>query len=627
MNFNKSQIEAINHFKGPALVLAGPGSGKTAVVTHRVKTLIQSYKVNPSNILVITFTKAAAGEMKERFLKLMETDSTTCYFGTFHSVFFTILRYAYNYKASDIILENEQFEIIKKIMAYYKVEYEDEKEMAGNLLSEISRVKGGLLDVNHYYPSNCGQDIFIKIYKMYENDLHSKRKIDFDDMLVFCYELFSQRKDILEAWQNKFQYILIDEFQDINAAQINVIKMLAKKHNNIFVVGDDDQSIYGFRGANPEIMLNFEKEFEGCKKIILDVNYRSQKKIVEGAIKVINNNNKRFEKNISANRNELEDIDILSYAELYDENNGIVDIIKKQREGGLEYKDIAILTRVNSGARLIAEKLHEYNIPFKARDIIPNIYDHWISQNIFSYIKIAMGNRDRREFLNIINRPKRYLSRDLFDTPIINLDEVMRDYMDKPWMEDRIIRLKEDIDMIAGLNPYGAVNYIRRVVGYNEYIDEYAREKGIKAEDLFDVLNELQESAREYNTFEEWFNHIENYKEELKKQYDNKNDDKDAVNIVTMHGSKGLEYKSVIVIDANEGVTPYKKAILDSEIEEERRMFYVAMTRAKDKLTICYSKTRYNKAAQISRFVSELIADKGNCKNSSNNNSFDKSGN
>jgi DNA helicase-2/ATP-dependent DNA helicase PcrA len=605
MNFNHSQMAAIAHFEGPALVLAGPGSGKTAVVTQRVKTLISQHHVNPSNILVITFTKAAANEMKERFLKLTGADSTPVYFGTFHGVFFAILKHAYHYTAADIITEAEQFEIIRKIMYKLQIECEDEKELAGNLLGEISHVKGGLMDISHYYPVNCGQEVFRTVFEQYEAALHNNHKIDFDDMLVFCYELFRERKDILAAWQNKFQYILIDEFQDINPAQYSVVKMLAAPQNNVFVVGDDDQSIYGFRGANPEIMLNFEHDYPGCSKILLDVNYRSQKYIVEGAIRVINHNRKRFAKDIKAFRAPFAPIEVCCYPEIYDENSAVIERIRKCHEEGMEYRDIAILTRVNVGARLIAERLHEYNIPFQAKDVIPNIYDHWIAQNIFSYIKIALGNRERREFLSIINRPKRYVSRDMFDMPQVDLEEVSRNYFDKPWMAERIERLKEDIEMLAGLNPFGAVNYIRRVIGYDEFLNEYARDRGIKAEDLFDIINELQESAREFNTYSAWFEHMEKYREQLKNQ--NRSVEENAVNIMTMHGSKGLEYKLVIILDANEGVMPYKKAILDSELEEERRMFYVAMTRAKDSLVICHVKTRYNKLAAMSRFLTELL--------------------
>ncbi len=606
MNFNSSQKEAVTHHAGPALVLAGPGSGKTAVVTERVYTLINDYNINPSNILVITFTKAAASEMKERFLKRNASNSTYVVFGTFHSIFFMILRHAYNYQASDIIKEEEQYDIIKKIIFQMKIECEDEKELASNLLAEISHVKGGLIELKHYYPTCCGQEMFFKIYNYYEDALRRNHKIDFDDMLVFCYELFSERKDILAAWQNKFRYILIDEFQDINAAQYSVVKMLAAPQNNLFVVGDDDQSIYGFRGSNPEIMLNFEKDYPDCKKVVLNVNYRSQAGIVRAAQNVIKYNKKRFEKEIMAFKSQVQPPQILEFPDISYENNAVIDIIRKLSSMGDAYSDIAILTRLNSGAGLIAEKLYEYNIPFCTRDRIPGIYEHWIAKNIFTYIKIAMGNRERKEFISIINRPKRYISRDVFDMPTVSFEELKSNYFDKPWMQERIERFEDDIDMISGLNPYGAVNYIRRAIGYNDFLDEYAREKGIKADELHDIINELQESAREFNTFEEWFNHIEEYKKTLNEQYQKTDTQQDAVQIMTMHGSKGLEYKNVIILDANEGVAPYKKAVLDSEIEEERRMFYVAMTRAKEKLIICHTKTRYNKPSAVSRFVTEI---------------------
>lgn len=610
MNYNPSQLAAIRHFKGPALILAGPGSGKTAVVTERVKTLIETYQVNPANILVITFTKAAANEMKERFRGKMRQGGVPVSFGTFHGVYFTILKHAYNYGAENIISEEERFTLLRRIISRMELETENEKELIGGLLAEIGRVKGDMLDLDKYYPVSCGKEVFHKIYEEYDGALRKSRKIDFDDMILYCYELLDQREDILKAWQNKYQYILIDEFQDINRMQYQVIKMLAAPRNNLFIVGDDDQSIYGFRGARPDIMLNFTKDYPETQVITLNVNYRCQENIVRDAVRLIGHNENRYKKDIRAEGGFCEPVHIKEYPDVFEEASDIIQRIRKDYEEGIPYGAMAVLTRTNEGGRYITGKLMEYGIPFRSRDKIPSIYSHWIAQNIFAYINMALGNRDRNLFLQIMNKPKRYISRDALTSPVIDFDDIRAEYRNnRAWMLERIDRLEEDLHMISGLNPYGAINYIRRGVGYDAYLNEYALEKNIRPEELFDVLNELQEAAREFDDFSRWFRHIERYEQMMKEKTEKQKKEEreeDAVNIVTMHCAKGLEYETVFVIDVNEGITPYKKAVLDNEIEEERRMFYVAMTRAKKHLYLCYVKTRFNKEMEMSRFIHEI---------------------
>lgn len=606
MNFNEAQIAAINHNTGPAIVLAGPGSGKTTVITMRTKKLIEYYNVNPSKILVITFTKAAAKEMKERFLNLIDHKKTSVTFGTYHAIFFTILKHAYNYNANNIVREEQQRELIKKLVTQYDIEFEDENEFITAILSEISLVKSSMVSPDRYYSMNCPEHIFRTIFYSYEKELHKNRLIDFDDMLVYCYELLSKREDILKAWQNKFQYILVDEFQDINKIQYDIIRLLSKKTRNIFIVGDDDQSIYGFRGAKPEIMKDFTKDFKDAQKFNLDINYRSTASIVYSAKSVIDQNSNRFYKDIKTFNPKGNSVDIKEFIDTTEENAHIIHSIRQYVKSNIQYKDIAVLTRTNIGARQLIGKLIEYNIPFTTRDIIPNIYEHWIAKNIFSYIKLAMGNRERHEFLQIMNKPKRYISRDCLGSKLVDFEDLRKIYEDKPWMVTRLDEFETDLLLIKNMNPYAAINYIRRGIGYDSYLVEYAQERRINSEDLLNIITEIQEEAREFTTYSEWLSHIESYTEEIKEQASAMGRDSDAVSLCTMHSSKGLEYRVVYIIDANEGMIPYNKAVLDSEIEEERRMFYVAMTRAKENLHIYYTKERYNKKQEISRFVTEI---------------------
>ncbi len=612
MELNQSQKQAVCHDRGPMMVLAGPGSGKTMVITHRVQWLIEQAGVHPAGILVVTFTKAAADEMRQRFVSLMNGKVLPVSFGTFHAVFFSILRHAYNYTASNIIREEQKQQFMRDIIEDMPVEPDNVNEFINDVLGEIGLVKGSMLDVDHYYATSCSTSVFRDIYRQYVMRMENSRLIDFEDMMVYTYELFTERKDILAAWQQKYQYILIDEFQDINPLQYRLVRMLALPQNNIFIVGDDDQSIYGFRGAKPEIMLNFEKDFPKVKKVFLSVNYRSQAAIVRGAGCVIKNNKQRFAKEIRAARTEEKPIDIRVFQGPADENAAVIrEIMDYHQKKQIRYGEMAILFRTNTQARMLLEKMMEYNIPFKMQDAMPNIYQHWIAQDIMAYIRIALGSTARGDFLRIINRPNRYVSRQVFDERQVAMDVLMEKYNGKTWMQERLSKFMYDMKMLKNMQPFAAINYIRHGIGYEEFLEKYAEERRLEGGELLEVLDELQESSRNYRTFSEWFEHIETYTEQLKQQARNRREDKgDSVSLATMHHSKGLEYEIVFIVDANETVTPHHKALLDSDIEEERRMFYVAMTRAKSELHIFFLKERYGRPLAMSRFVGEILVDR-----------------
>lgn len=614
MGFNQSQQEAIEHNTGPMLVLAGPGSGKTLVITNRIRALIEQQGVNPSNILVITFTKAAATEMRQRFSKLMNQSYLPVNFGTFHAVFFHILKFAYGYKAENIVREEDRQHFFRETVQKMDLEIEDEADFIQGIIGEISKIKNDQINLDNYYSTNCPEDVFRKIYKEYDGFLRRRSQLDFDDMLVYCYELFREREDILRAWQKKYQYILIDEFQDINRIQYEIIKMLALPENNLFIVGDDDQSIYRFRGAEPGIMLNFDKDYPNARRVLLNLNYRCSGEVVKGAVRVISHNRERFEKSIEAFNEDGAPIDVRKFQEFSEQNAYVLRLIQDYVREGVEYKDLAVLFRTNTQPRLLVQKLMEYNIPFKMKDSMPNIYEHWIVKNICSYIKIALGSRKRSEFLQIMNKPKRYLSREAFAGEAVNLEAVKQYYSSRDWMVERIEKLEYDLQMLSTMPPYAAIQYIRKGIGYEEYLQEYAGYRRMKVEELYEVLEEVQEAAKPFQTYEEWFRHMEEYGRELLEQANKRKDLIQAVTLSTMHASKGLEYRIVIMIDANEGITPHHKSVLDEDLEEERRMFYVAMTRAKEKLHIFYSMNRYNKQLQPSRFVGELLVDSAGLK-------------
>lgn len=606
MSLSEAQTRAVAHAEGPCICLAGPGSGKTTVITQRVQYLIEKRGVAPTGILVITFTKAAAIEMKERFGRLVGGKPLPVTFGTFHAVFFGILKNAYHYTAANILREEQKYQFLKEITGRMNLELEDEAEFLSGITAEISTVKNDRISLEHYYSSNCSEEIFREIYGKYQQKLEAARLLDFDDMLVYTYELLRDRKDIREGWQKRFPYILIDEFQDINQIQYDVIRLLAAPKNNLFIVGDDDQSIYRFRGARPEIMLNFGRDYPEAKLVKLEANYRSTENIIQGAGRVIVNNTMRYPKEIHGVKDAGEKIEVHGFVTQAQENTYLARKVKEYLEGGYRPEDIAVLFRTNTGARLMVGKFMEYNIPFRMRDIMPNIYEHWIARDIVSYIRMAQGCRDRKEFLRIINRPKRYVGREALDSMEITFENLREYYEDKEWMAERIDKLEYDLRLLANMTPYAAVNFIRRGIGYEEYLFDYAQYRRMKPEELYDILDELQEAARNFKTYEDWFRHMEEYAETLKQQAKEQQQDSHAVIFTTLHSAKGLEFPIVFLADANEGNMPHRKAVLDADMQEERRMFYVGMTRAKERLHIYYAKEKYGKALQPSRFVEEL---------------------
>lgn len=610
MSLNHAQTEAVAHNKGPCMVLAGPGSGKTLTIAKRIEYLIMKHKVRPEEILVITFTKYAAWEMKNRTRSICGPSSYAVTFGTFHGIYYGILKWAYRLNQSNLLSDEEKYRILREILPGIdwdqEPEADEEKDYLQELAIETGNVKNNCMDIEEYEPVKYTTEKFRKLYRTYEETKKKYRKIDFEDMLIQCRDLFMKRPDILKKWQEKFQYILVDEFQDVNQAQYDVVRMLAAPQDNLFVVGDDDQSVYGFRGAKPGIMMEFMKDYPKARQILLDVNYRSSGYIVKGALRVIGNNKIRFEKKIEAFRKPDETVHVQEVKDPVQEAEYVLERIREYREKGVSYTEMAVLYRTNVDARAMSELMTEYQIPFVMKEHLNNIYEHFIALDMISYLRLSQGEYDRKYFLQIANRPNRYLTRESMKTGNVSYESLRRYYRDKDWMVDRIDQLEWDMKMICDKTPYAAIQYIRKRMGYDEFLKEYAAYRKISSEDLFAVLEEIWQNSKGYGTIKEWFEHIESYGKMLKEQ-NKKNGEKEGVNLMTMHAAKGLEFDTVFVIEANEGSCPYKKAIADEEIEEERRLFYVAMTRAKRKLVISYVKEKNGKDLLPSRFVSELL--------------------
>lgn len=607
MGFNEAQAQAIQHTDGPCLVLAGPGSGKTLTIVNRVKYLIEKQKVRPEEILVVTFTRFAAAEMKSRLCLVMGKRDLPVTVGTFHGIYYGILKWAYRMNQENILSETEKYQILRGVINKERMEIFDEEDFIQDIVAEIGKVKNNRIPLEEFVSEKCSADAFRNIYRNYERHRKELKKIDFDDMLVLCYELFRSRPDVLAQWQKKFRYVLIDEFQDINRIQYDVIRMLAQPENNLFVVGDDDQAIYGFRGADSELMLGFGKDFPDAKQILLGMNYRSTANIVQNSLKLIENNVERYSKKLEANREGGSCLHIQEVKDPVEEAEYVLEEIQKCKENGIKEEEIAILFRVHTDARAVVEVMVERKIPFQMKEHLPNIYEHFIAKDIMAYFRLATGKRRRQDFLQVMNRPKRYLGRDSVSGSQVSFEDMRKFYCDKDWMIDRIDQFEWDVKMLMKMAPYAAIQYIRKRIGYDDFLKEYAFTHQINRSDLNEVLAEIEEAAKAFSSVEEWFAHVEEYTETLKVKEKERNRPRPGVRLMTIHASKGLEFKQVFLIAANEGRIPYQKAKTDKEIEEERRLFYVAMTRAKDFLKICYVKIKNGKEVTPSRFVDELL--------------------
>ena len=607
MGFNEAQTQAIQHTDGPCLVLAGPGSGKTLTIVNRVKYLIEKQKVRPEEILVVTFTRFAAAEMKSRLCLVMGKRDLPVTVGTFHGIYYGILKWAYRMNQENILSETEKYQILRGVINKERMEIFDEEDFIQDIAAEIGKVKNNRIPLEEFVSEKCSADAFRNIYRNYEQHRKELKKIDFDDMLVLCYELFRLRPDVLAQWQKKFRYVLIDEFQDINRIQYDVIRMLAQPENNLFVVGDDDQAIYGFRGADSELMLGFGKDFPNAKQILLGMNYRSTANIVQNSLKLIENNMERYSKKLEANREGGSCLHIQEVKDPVEEAEYVLEEIQKCKENGIKEEEIAILFRVHTDARAVVEAMVERKIPFQMKEHLPNIYEHFIAKDIMAYFRLATGIRRRQDFLQVMNRPKRYLGRDSVAGAKVSFEDMRKFYCDKDWMIDRIDQFEWDVKMLMKMAPYAAIQYIRKRIGYDDFLKEYAFTHQINRSDLNEVLAEIEEAAKAFSSVEEWFAHVEEYTETLKVKEKERNRPRPGVRLMTIHASKGLEFKQVFLIAANEGRIPYQKAKTDKEIEEERRLFYVAMTRAKDFLKICYVKIKNGKEVTPSRFVDELL--------------------
>ena len=580
--------------------------------------MVVNKNIKPTSILAISFTKASSIEMKNRALSLSnDFRMNKVTYGTFHSVFFRILRYFENYNIESILDEKTKRIGLKNILKGLNIENADDDETIGQVINEISYVKNELMDKRDFKSEVLTNDEFIKVYNFYEEYKQQMNKIDFDDMLIKTYELLKNNKAALDRVRSVYRYILVDEFQDINKVQFEALKLIANPSNNIFVVGDEDQSIYGFRGSRPDFLLEFEEYFSNTKKVLLDINYRSKGEIINIANRLIEKNTNRYEKVIKCGQGNGAKVNYISPEDSEEEAVYIAkDIKNKVQEDYTEYTDFAVIYRTNIQSRALVDVFMDMRIPFVVKDSIVTIYDHWAAQDILAYLRIGVNPNSNKDWIRIINKPFRYISKDNLNL-IKDEPDFINSLINKCDLHPKQVKTINDLDIdisyVKGLNPKNAISYIRTTLDYDRYILDYCANRKIKTNGLIEILNELESSATNFKTIQEYLEHIERVKSEI---VDNKNNkETDGVIFTTMHSAKGLEFKNVYIIGANEGTIPHEKSYeIDDEekkndqIEEERRLMYVAITRAEENICISSPINKYGKRVSKSRFVEDIKA-------------------
>ena len=618
INFNQAQLEAVKHVHGPMMVLAGPGSGKTTVITGRLENLILNEKIPAQNILVVTFSKKAAGEMEERFLKRNLNLNEKPVFGTFHSIFYSIIR-AHSQSPLKVISEGQKVRAVRAAIETLNYDFETGEDFFSAVTGEISKVKGNVLDINGYCPQCLPPEIFRYIYQKYAEFLRLSGLVDFDDMLLECLKLLAERPDVLSCWQEKYQFILTDEFQDINLLQYETLKLLAGKNRNLFIVGDDDQSIYGFRGAHPELMKRFLKDYKDAGRILLDINYRSTRQIVSAAGRVIRENENRFPKNIRPleGRAQGQPAALRSFCDIKEEADEIIRQIFYVHKRGLPLSEIAVLFRNNADMEYLAERFSGCGLEFSAKIKVQGLYGHFIGKDITAYIRAAFmyPKCSLSDILLIMNRPSRYISRRALcpgEEPFSSMKDF---YKGNRRMCAQIESFEKDLKLIKTLPPYAAVKYISSAAGYEDFLKGYAAEKGGNFSEYADILSRIQKEAEGFESLRQWLEYVKRTaapdtagaKEGSGKGKGAALKNKDAVSLMTIHASKGLEWEAVFIPSCIDSIIPGRNSAVPSSLEEERRILYVAMTRAKTFLQISCVKEYKGRKAQPSRFLEVLL--------------------
>ena len=577
-----AQQEAICFGEGTMLVLAGPGSGKTAVITQRIRYLVEERHITPSDILTITFTKAAALEMKQRACQICR-GSENAVFGTFHSVFFQIIRSSSKFQNYSIMTEQQKLQILRPLLKGKKLDCVQMSSFCEQFLSDLSFYKNTGREREEKAGQNQAEQMQLhELRQAYEQCCRKRWLLDFDDILIYCYRLLTEDSGLRDRWENRFRYILIDEFQDINDVQYQIIKLLSANYENLFVVGDDDQAIYSFRGADPSYMHRFLEDYPKSRQVKLNINYRCGDRILALAARSIAHNKYRFEKEIKAGNSGENRVIATCFQNRAEELSFLTEEIMTHRNEGLT----AILVRTNRMAEQVSEACFRRHIPYQMREKKQDFYAQKCVVEVLSVIRFVAEGRNRSDFMAFMNKPVRYINREMLQKETVDLWALLEEYREDPEQYRIIQKLQQDLAMVEMLDPFGAISYIRKVMQYDCCLSP-----GETGEKEKEILDELLERCREFHSHTAFLAHIAAYRSKLEQESNRKQPEADQgnakrnpVQIMTYHGSKGLEFDTVFLPFLNSGDVPQGRNLSTMELEEERRLFYVAVTRAKKSL-------------------------------------------
>ena len=579
------------------LVLAGPGSGKTAVITQRIRYLVEERHITPSDILTITFTKAAALEMKQRACQICR-GAENAVFGTFHSVFFQIIRSSSKFQNYSIMTEQQKLQILRPLLKGKNLDCVQMSSFCEQFLSDLSFYKNtgrereekagqkqAVQKQAEQKQAGQNQAEQIKLHELrqaYEQCCRKRWLLDFDDILIYCHRLLMEDSGMRGRWQSRFRYILIDEFQDINDVQYQIIKLLIANYENLFVVGDDDQAIYSFRGADPSYMHRFLEDYPKSRQVNLNINYRCGDRILALAARSIAHNKYRFEKEIKAGNSGENRVIATCFQNRAEELSFLTEEIMTHRNEGLT----AILVRTNRMAEQVAEACFRRRIPYQMREKKQDFYAQKCVVEVLSVIRFVAEGRNRSDFMAFMNKPVRYINREMLQKETVDLWALLEECREDPEQYRIIQKLQQDLAMVEMLDPFGAISYIRKVMQYDCCLSP-----GETGEKEKEILDELLERCREFHSHTAFLAHIAAYRSKLEQEgvrmrsgTDPDKTDQNPVRIMTYHGSKGLEFDTVFLPFLNSGDVPHGRNLSSMELEEERRLFYVAVTRAKKTL-------------------------------------------
>lgn len=662
---NDAQRRAVTWGEGPLLVLAGPGSGKTTVIVNRILYLLER-GVPPESVLVITFTRDAALSMQQRFRNTSEKTQPVV-FGTFHSVFYHILRESCDIRQRNLLTESQKKHIMISLLKQYAAQEEEPCAARREAFGSVQTAEGATLQKNAGFDGNLSDEaekllcavslykntgdfgraeklapsgrrgMFQKILRDYREAVKRAGALDFDDMIYECARLLQEREEIRKQWQKRFSHILIDEFQDCNPMQYETLKLMSGEPHSIFAVGDDDQSIYGFRGACPDILRRFAEEFHGGR-ILLNINYRSRDRIVRDSLAVIEENKNRFPKQLRAaerrTAREEEDVGsvrILAFEKREQQYAYLCEQMKIWHERhGADGKRCALLFRTNSYMQGVAVRLSCAGIPYVMKEKGKSIYEHFIVRDIMAYLLLASGEWRREHLLRVLNKPARYVSREAVGDGRSIREMIVWYRTDAGFGTGsgagcrRAVEALEEMERrmkyLSRLSPALAVNYVLKGMHYEACLQNAARKNPEKLTEWGELLEWLKEDAGRFSDVREWCRAQEEYTQKMQEKgvSPRQETEEGAIRLMSIHGSKGLEFDRVLVPDCNEHVFPHGNLPDGETVEEERRIFYVAMTRAKENLELLYLTGDKARPRLPSRFLNPLIHSSSSSISSSN---------